>query len=524
MQRFGRPVSNAASLVRDPETETVSAASVDSEYADLQLRTARSCLESVLLASIDALIVCDHQQKVVLYNQAAERMFDLPATPPPGLALDTLLPDLGSVTVGDVGNLEAVRSDGSVFAAQVSAVYGITTDIPVGCVVVRDVSERAALEAQLRQSQKMDALGQLAGGVAHDFNNLLTVIFGNLELARREVRDRPSTVELLSEVERASNRAAELTRQLLSFSRKRVLEPRYFSLDTLIRNAERLFRRVLPESITLETVLGADPAVVHTDPGQLEQALMNLVVNARDAMPSGGSIVVETAVVDNTTGKGAPLPDLPAGRYATLSVRDNGSGISSDVQKKIFEPFFTTKEPGQGTGLGLTMVYGVAMQSGGTVQVESATGRGSVLTIVLPVTDGAPAVEMARPRLDLRGTETILLVEDESAVRASTRRMLERQGYTVLEARHGSDALALWRSEHSRIGLVISDVRMPEMGGTELLSEIRRESPDAKFLLVSGYAELEASPHLTTLGVPFVEKPFTVETLLARVRHVLDAK
>jgi CheY-like chemotaxis protein len=252
---------------------------------------------------------------------------------------------------------------------------------------------------------------------------------------------------------------------------------------------------------------------------------MNLVVNARDAMPpSGGSIVIETGVFELTADKQHNFPDLAPGRYVTLAVRDTGLGMTEDVRQRIFEPFFTTKALGQGTGLGLTMVYGIVSQSSGVVRVDSSPGHGSTFTIYLPAVDDAAPVETVREARDMRGTETILLVEDEAAVRASTRRMLERNGYTVLEARHGGDALALWRVERQRIALVLSDVRMPLMGGAEMVREIRRDAPDTRFLLMSGYAEVDASPFLADLSVPFIEKPFTSEALLQRVRDVLDAK
>ncbi len=379
--------------------------------------------------------------------------------------------------------------------------------------VAVDVTERLALEAQFRHAQKMEAVGQLAGGIAHDFNNLLTAILSNAELAMAGL---PPTVPARSDVEeiaRAARRAGELTRKLLTFSRKQVLQVRPLDLNAIVLESQPLLRRLLGETITLDIVLHPTLDAVRADPSQLELVLVNLVVNARDAMPAGGMLTIETAPLEGSV---------------TLAVRDTGVGMDPDTQAHIFEPFFTTKAVGQGTGLGLAMVYGVVTQSGGTIHVDSAPGCGSSFRLVFP-RSAEPATVAARPQATMpRGQETVLLVEDESAVRTSARRVLERHGYAVIEARHGADALRVWRDRRHEIDVVLSDVRMPEMGGPELAAALRKEAPLLPVVFMTGYATREATGGEATgtrLGSldPVLEKPFEIETLLRGLRAVLDA-
>ena len=403
----------------------------------------------------------------------------------------------------------------------------------LGAILVhQDISDqRAAQEAlrrseeQLRQAQKMEAVGRLAGGVAHDFNNLLTGILSYADLVLQELHaDEPIRADL-EQIRHAGERAAALTRQLLAFSRRQVLQPRVLSLNTSVAELEPMLRRLLGADVTLETAL--DPALgyVLADPGQLEQVLVNLVVNARDAMPNGGRVTVATANLQLQAADDARGNGVRPGAYVTLSVSDTGVGMDVPTQARIFEPFFTTKGAGKGTGLGLSTVYGIVEQSGGHIAVESAPGRGATFTIFLPRHVGAAANDGARE--DRRGlpsgTETLLLVEDEAAVRGSVRRLLERQGYTVVEARHGADALRIVESGEWPIDLVLTDLVMPEMGGRELVERLRARQPALKVLYMSGYTERA----VTVDGVMppdtgFVEKPFTIEQLARRTREILD--
>ncbi|MBX6332804.1 MAG: PAS domain S-box protein, partial [Gemmatimonadaceae bacterium] len=388
-----------------------------------------------------------------------------------------------------------------------------------------DVTEQHLLEAQLRQAQKLEAVGQLAGGIAHDFNNILTAIASNVELALTALPvDHPVQGDL-HEIKRATTRAAAFTRQLLAFSRKQVLQPRPVSLNEVVSGTERLLRRTLTENIALTTALDPTVGLVRADPGQLEQVVMNLAVNARDAMPNGGVLSIRTSNVDVTPGAVDERGPLPAGAYVCLEVRDSGTGMDAQTQLHIFEPFFTTKEPGRGTGLGLATVYGIVKQSGGHIRVESAPNRGSVFSIYLPRVAEQPAAASEPAPLPVRGTggERILLVEDEAAVRISVRRILERHGYQVWEAGNGTEALQRWDREHGAIDLVLSDVVMPGMGGRELIAALRARQPAVRVVLMSGYADAMGS--LVTPeaeDVPFIEKPFQLDVLLARLREVLS--
>ena len=398
--------------------------------------------------------------------------------------------------------------------------------------MVTDVSDRILLEAQLRQAQKMEAVGQLAGGIAHDFNNLLAAITVNLELLGDALPDDGAGREEAEQIRHATERAAMLTRQLLAFSRRQVTQPRVLDLNATVATVERLLRRLLPPGVTLEAA--PEPALwpMRADAGQLEQVVLNLCLNARDAMPEGGVLTVTTW--NATLG---PAPGLAsgsaAGEYVAIAVSDTGVGMDEGTRARIFEPFFTTKEPGKGTGLGLATVYGIVQELAGRIDVRSAPRAGTTVTVYLP-RSGDPAFvggggAAAAPRRLPRGTETVLLVEDETALRASTRRVLERHGYTVLEARHGADALRLadaYAAEHGAPpALVITDLMMPEMDGRTLLERLRARAPSQRALVISGYDARVAGAATGALprGVAFLEKPFSVECLLVEVRRVLDA-
>jgi PAS domain S-box-containing protein len=393
--------------------------------------------------------------------------------------------------------------------------------------MVTDVTERRKLEAQLRQSQRLEAIGQLAGGVAHDFNNLLLVIKGHAEFALEDISAGHAQVDDIKTVVDAADRAAALTRQLLAFSRQQVLQPRVLDVNALVTGFAKMVRRVIPADIAIETRLATDLGAIEADAGQLEQVLMNLVVNARDAMPSGGKVTIETSNADLE--RTSPLRDSPPevrpGPYVVLVVSDTGSGMDQATQSRIFEPFFTTKERGNGTGLGLSTVYGIVKQSGGYIWVFSEPGQGTTLRIYLPRV-GRPAghVKASTDRPEpARGGETVLVVEDEPLVRAVARRVLSKKGYRVLEAENGAKALRMCAESLPSIDLVVTDLVMPEMGGRELAAELHARHAAVRILFMSGYTEDAAlRPSVLQAGQAFLAKPFTADEFARKVREVLD--
>lgn len=388
--------------------------------------------------------------------------------------------------------------------------------------VARDVTDHRAIEAQLRHAQKMEAVGQLAGGVAHDFNNLLLAILSNAGLARDE-RAQPSEVdEHLGEIEAAAHRAAVLTKQLLSFSRRQPLRPVPVDLNDLIRGLMKMLRRLLPESISIDSIPAHQLATVNADPSQLEQVIVNLCVNARDAMERGGKLSIETENVLFNTRFCEQHPWAKPGRYVLLSVTDTGVGMSAEVRDRAFEPFFTTKGPQQGTGLGLSTVYGIVQQHDGMVHVYSEPGMGTTFKVYLPA--HARAVESVGNKLESlppRGRETILLAEDEDQVRSAVVQILKRGGYETIAAANGIDAIALLRERTEPIHLVFLDVVMPGLGGPETWEQISALRPGLRVLFTSGYADDRYRQRLPP-GAELLEKPFRAEELLRRVRKVLD--
>jgi two-component system cell cycle sensor histidine kinase/response regulator CckA len=391
--------------------------------------------------------------------------------------------------------------------------------------ILEDTSERKRLEAQLRQAQKMEAVGRLAGGIAHDFNNLLAVIMGHSDLIKNVLRKGDGLAHDVEQIRRASERAASLTRQLLAFSRRQFLQPQVIDVNTLVGNLATMLRRLIGEDIPLE--LRLDPAAgrVSVDPGQLEQVVMNLTVNARDAMPQGGQLTLETGPAMLDQAFVTAHPGSSTGAHVRLSIRDNGCGMSPDVLSHLFEPFFTTKEPGRGTGLGLSTVYGIVKQHRGYIDVQSEPGQGSIFAVYLPRVDAKPAPERtaARERLMPGGRGTVLFVEDEVALRNLMHRVLAKGGYTVLAAGDGLEALALVEGHPGRIDLVVTDVVMPRMSGPELATRLRSRDPGIRLLYVSGYTADQLHSQ-TDLGedATLLAKPFTSDGLLRKVREVLD--
>src|SRR5690348_7958773 len=385
--------------------------------------------------------------------------------------------------------------------------------------------QRQQLESQLRQSQKMDALGRLAGGVAHDFNNLLTVIKGNSDIALDQLKPTDPIYGSCQQIKKVADRAAVLTRQLLAFSRKQVLQPKILDMNELIAEMSRLLKRLLREDIEFIVRLGESLERVQADPGQLEQVLLNLTVNASDAMPDGGKLTIETHNVRVDEEYARTHPPMPPGEYVMLAVTDSGHGMDAGVKARIFEPFFTTKEPGKGTGLGLATVYGVVKQSAGFIFVESEPGKGARFEIYLPQVDAAAVdVSAAAGAPVPRGAETVLLVEDAAAVRAVTKQMLERQGYTVLQAPHGDAALRLAQKYDGPIHMLLTDVVMPLLSGRQLAEQLARVRPDMKVLYASGYTDDSVVRHgILESGTAYLQKPFSPESLARKVREVLDS-
>ena len=390
---------------------------------------------------------------------------------------------------------------------------------------IGELIERKRLEEQYQQAQKMEAIGLLAGGVAHDFNNLLTVIAGYSELMLAKLPADDPMGPLVGEIHQAGERAAHLTRQLLAFSRKAVIEPRVLDLNAVVLDTEKMLRRLIGEDISLTTVPGPLLRPVKADAGQLEQIVVNLAVNARDAMPRGGKLTIETANVELDEHYTRMHAGLKPGRYVMLAVSDTGCGISAEVQTRIFEPFFTTKGPGKGTGLGLATVYGIVKQAGGHISVYSEVGCGTTFKVYLPPADerAAPGKSHHGTRIAPDGNETIVLVEDEDAVRGIARLALEMHGYHVLDARNGADALRFCEQHEGPIHLLITDVVMPDMGGREIAERLATCKPGTRVLYLSGYTDDAVVRHgILQADVAFLQKPFTPIALAHKVREVLD--
>jgi signal transduction histidine kinase len=384
--------------------------------------------------------------------------------------------------------------------------------------------ERQALEQRLRQAQKVEVLGQLAGGVAHDFNNVLTVIGGFAALTLETFAADDPRRQDLEEIRKATRRGSDLTRQLLAFARQQVQAPKVIDLNSTIVNTRRMLERLIGENIDFVTVLAEDLGTVRADAGQIEQVIMNLVINARDAMPEGGTLTIETLNTELDDTYVREHTGVQPGRYVMMAISDTGIGMSRDVLGHLFEPFFTTKGPGQGTGLGLATVFGIVKQSGGNVWAYSEVEHGTTFKVYLPRIDEPPDdITLQPPQASLRGTETVLLVEDEPAVRGLARRVLEAHGYRVLEAADGEQAVELAR-QHGAIDLLVADIVMPRMNGPEVAAAIAALVPGIKTLYVSGYtANTIARRVVVDSKGPFLEKPFTPASLASKVREVLTA-
>jgi len=417
------------------------------------------------------------------------------------------------------------KKDGTVFEVEITSHPLLFGGHNAQLILALDVTERRHLEAQLRQSQKLEAVGTLAGGVAHDFNNLLTTILGYSELVLQQLDADSPLREEVGEIQRAGERAAGLTHQLLAFSRKQVLAPVVLDLNTAVADMEKMLQRLIGEDVSLAAVLDPNLWCVRADPGQIEQVIVNLVVNARDAMPRGGKVTIETRNIDLDDSYVRAHAYVRPGEHVCLSVSDTGTGMDAETRSRIFEPFFTTKGPAKGTGLGLSTVYGIVKQSGGSIEVYTEPGRGTSFKVYLPRVFGSEeraAPQARRPAPS--GSETVLLVEDEEAVRRLARLVLEKIGYTVLEAGSAEEALSLTADSAHRVDLVLTDSVMPGMSGPELAQRLRTERSNLKVLFMSGYTDDAIVRHgLLDAREAFLQKPFTPDLLARKVREVLDS-
>jgi PAS domain S-box-containing protein len=504
----------------------------------------RSHLAAIVESSDEAIISTDTAGLVTSWNGSAERLFQWSASEMIGKPLTLLvpadrmaesLPRLERVTRGEViRNLETihVRKDGSVVETLLtsSPIFDGRRQVVGSARIVRDLTERRQaeaqlrqVEAQLRQSQKMEALGVVAGGVAHDFNNILSVILTCASM----VRDEPLSEQARSDIEeivRAGERAADLTRQLLAFSRRQVLEPRVLDVGLAVLAMEKMLRRLLGPEIELSLVIGRSMCRARADPSQIDQIIMNLAVNAKDAMPGGGKLIIEVASVELDAEYAASHAEVAPGFYVMLAVTDTGTGMDEATRTRIFEPFFTTKVVGRGTGLGLSTVFGIVRQSHGHVWVYSELGQGTTFKVYFPCVEepiDVPSITPPPPTT-LRGSETILLVDDDESVRSTIRAVLQRNGYHILDAASPGEAL-LVSEQTSKIDLLLTDVAMPRMSGPDLASRLQQRRPGLRVLYLSGYTENGVIQQgVLDGGLAFLQKPVVPGTLLRKVREVID--
>ena len=511
------------------------------KQAETALRSAEEHYRELFENVKDVVFMLDHSGDIVGMNQAAESMFGHARDEALGMnfsrlvameQFSTLQDLLAAFSSGkdlpELCSFEIISDGGRRIRFQFIPRIIRKDGQPVGLLGIgQDVTEQKELAEQLRQAQKFEAIGRFVGGVAHDFNNLLTAIIGYSDLLREAVGPDNKALEDLLAIKQAGERASSLISQLLAFSRRQAPHPEVIDLNVLIADTQKMLRRLIEADVQLVTAPCPEPVHIKADPGQIEQVIMNLAVNARDAMPNGGTLTIETAKVELEEEYCRKHLMVDPGPYAVLAVTDTGCGMDPDTQAHIFEPFFTTKDRGKGTGLGLSTVDGIVQQDGGAIQVHSELGKGTTFRIYLPRVE-EPVCETesrAQPHASFRGSETILIVEDEELVRVMARSVLKMQGYKVLEASNGEEALWLLENHHDRIHLIIADVVMPQMGGAELVEKVVPFHPETRVLFVSGYADSAVlnPADLGKRGIPFLQKPFTPELLSSKVREVLDA-
>ncbi|SRR5579871_5045443 len=502
------------------------------------LRQSHRLLHSIMEGVNEVIFVKDLQGRYVMINAPGAQMIGHSVVEVIGKTDFEILPtetaeavtatDAQVLHTGETHTYEVTvpfPSGGRTFLATKSPHFGPSGEI-IGLVGVSlDVTDRRQLEQQIQQAQKMEAIGTLSGGIAHDFNNILTVIKGYTGLLLEATQD-PKQRALVQHIDQAADRASSLTRQLLAYSRRQVLQPKVINLNSLVMNLDKMLQRLIGEDIQMQTVAASDLGSVKADPGQIEQVIMNLAVNARDAMPKGGSLILETTNIVLDEIYAQKHPGTLAGRYVMLAVSDTGIGMDVETRSRIFEPFFTTKGIGRGTGLGLSMVYGIVKQSGGSIEVYSELGQGTTFKIYLPRIEEPAELRAAKQSLAgrLQGSETILLVEDDAQVRDLAAAILTSCGYIVLSANSARTVISECEQHDGDIHLLLTDVVMPGSGGREIAKQVLARRPSTKVLYMSGYTTNAIIHHgVLDPGTHFLQKPFTPATLAAKVREVLDS-
>jgi PAS domain S-box-containing protein len=508
----------------------------DRKRADEALRESESSFRMLFEQATDGVFVTDPAGTLLDANEAACAMTGYARDEILRLAVRDLVhpdeaariePEIARLAPGEIITSEwkLRRKDGTVFACEARAKQLPDGRLQAFC---RDMTERKHAElaqAHLAQAHKMETVGRLAGGIAHDFNNLLTVIGATADVVLSNLNERDAHYGDLQQIRQAGDRAATLTRQLLALSRHQVVKPEVMNVNTLVANMDDMVRRLLGEDVELRLELSESAGPVNVDAGQIEQIVLNLVLNARDAMPDGGRLTITTGEIDATSMQAVEFPPAFQGPHVVLAVRDDGVGMDDVTRRRVFEPFFTTKEQGRGTGLGLAMVYGAVKKGGGTLRLESARGHGTTVALYLPRVDAVPAAKTRPlPPPAQRGSETVLIVEDEAALRGLARRILQQAGYTVLEASNGEEALSLLGRYDGTIDLLFTDVVMPRMNGRVLAAQVAELRPDTKVLFASGYTD-DAALRRGVLDNQhhFLGKPYTATVLRARIRSLLDS-
>ncbi|MDB4957069.1 MAG: multi-sensor hybrid histidine kinase [Myxococcales bacterium] len=509
--------------------------------AQQALRESEERYRRIIETTNEGVWLINAEQKTTFMNRRMAQMLGCEADMGLGRSLFEFVDDDGRATLGTQVDqahqveVRYIRTDKTTMWALLEAtpVFDSAGRYEGTFAMVMDITERKkaekallAVESQLRQAQKMEAVGRLAGGIAHDFNNILSVILSCGDFLLEDLKPMDPARSDVEEICKAGRRAASLTRQLLMFSRQQVLEPKVLDLAEVAANMESMLRRVLGEDVELVLRKPAQPGRVRVDPGSIEQVIMNLVVNARDAMPTGGRLLIETKNVTIDETFTLQHPGATMGPHVVLSVTDTGSGMDRATQTRIFEPFFTTKEVGKGTGLGLSTVFGIVQQSNGTIRVHSDVGKGTTFTVYLPQVDAPTDTGRSPlPRAAFRGKETILLVEDEEQVRAVARGILKRHGYRVVEMRSAAEAMLYYETHPDPIDMLLTDVVMPQMSGPELARRLTTIRPTLRVLCMSGYTDDSIVRHgVLRAEIAFLQKPFTTETLTQKVREVLDAR
>jgi hypothetical protein len=506
----------------------------------LYLQSHGKLLAALLESAAQAILSVDRHGRIVLANARTEEMFGYSRSELLGETVEALLPlsargghvahrddYFTSPRVRPMGTgmeLAGRRKDGTEFPVEVSLSHIQTEEGPFAIAFISDITQRKHLEDQLLHAQKMEAIGRLAGGVAHDFNNMLTIISGYDRMLLDGLSLQDPLRGYAEEVAKAADRAGALTGQLLAFSRRQVMRPRVIEANELLRGADRMLRRLIGEDIELTLSLGEGTGNIKADPGQLEQIIFNLVINARDAMPDGGKLTIETAVAHLDENYARRRLGVLPGDYVLIAVSDTGHGMDAETKRHIFEPFYTTKQQGKGTGLGLATVYGTVKQSGGDIWVYSEPGRGTTFKIYFPkVTEAFSPGDHVPSPISRHGVETILLVEDEKAVRELVAEMLKRQGYRLLKAAGPLEALELSRQYEGTIHMLLTDVIMPQMSGRQLAGQLQPTRPGMRVLYLSGYTENAIVHHgVLEANVEFLAKPFSQHALAEKVRDVLD--